>query len=129
MYSTVNAGKVGFSKGARVLVGAVNAAIGSCTPVGLLGADATLSVEVTYRQKMDHFPEVEVASALATLAITGNFVMREWTKQNLVYALGLANSDATDIAASPVNVVDEAYTVPAAGQKVVTIPRTGLSSI
>ncbi len=129
MYSTVNPGKVGFSKGARVLIGPVGAGKAGCTPVGLLGADATLSMEKTFRTKNDHFPEVEVASAVQSLTMTGNIVLREWTKQNLMYALDVNAGQITDVPASPVNVVDEEYTMPASGQLSVTIPRTGLTNI
>jgi len=129
MYSTVNPGKVGFSKGARVLIGPVGAGKGGCTPVGLLGADATLSMEKTFRTKNDHFPEVEVASAVQALTMTGNIVLREWTKQNLMYALDVAAGQVTDVPASVVNVVDEEYAMPATGQLSVMIPRTGLTNI
>lgn len=129
MYSVVNPDHVQFSKGARVLVGVPSAAKGACTPVGLIGADVSLSIEKTYRVKNDHFPEVPVAQAIATLSLNVNVVLRELNKKNFQYALDVANSDVTDVAGSPVNVVDEAYTMPAAGQLVVTIPRTGLSSI
>lgn len=126
-YSTVNPDKVGFSKGARVLVGAVGAAKGACTPVGLLGADVTLGIEKTYRTKNDHFPEVEVRSAVATLSLTANLVLREWTRANLMRALDVAAVDVTDVTATPVAVTDEAYTVPSNG--IVVIPRAGLTSI
>lgn len=129
MYSTVNPDKVQFSRGARVLVGAPNAAKGACAPVGLIGPGVTLSMEKTYRTKNDHFPEVPVAQAIATLSLNVNVVLRELTKKNFQYALDVADSQITDVAASPVSVVDEAYTVPSSGQLVVTIPRTGLTSI
>lgn len=129
MYSTVNAGNVGFSKGARVLIGPVGAGKGGCTPVGLLGADATLGMEKTFRTKNDHFPEVEVASAVQALTMTGNIVLREWTKQNLMYALDVNAGQVTDVPAVAVNVVDEAYTMPSSGQLSVTIPRAGLTNI
>lgn len=129
MYSVVNPAKVGFSKGTRVLIGAVGADKGACTPVGLLGADATLGMEKTFRTKDDHFPQVEVASAIQTLSMTANIVLREWTKQNLMYALDVAAGDVTDVPASAVNVIDEPYKMPATGQLSVTIPRTGLTNI
>lgn len=128
-YSTVNAGDVGFSQGARVLVGAVGAGKGGCRPIGLLAADATLSMDKTYRTKMDHFPEVEVVSAVQALTMEGKIVVREWNKANLMLALDVAASMVTDVAASPVNVVDEPYKMPASGQLSVTIPRTGLTNI
>lgn len=128
-YSTVNPANVGFSKGSRVLIGPVGAAKGNLVPVGLLGADITLGMEKTYRTKMDHFPEVEVASAVQSLNLTANLVLREWTKQNLMYALDVKASDVTDVTATPVNVVDEAYEMPATGQLVVHIPHTGLTNI
>lgn len=129
MYSVVNPDHVQFSKGARVLVGVPNAAKGACTPVGLIGADVSLSIEKTYRVKNDHFPEVPVAQAIATLSLNVNVVLRELNKKNFQYALDVANSDVTDVAASTVNVVDEAYKMPATGQLAVTIPRTGLTNI
>lgn len=103
-YSTADANKVMFSKGARVLIGAVDAAKAACTPVGLLGADASLNINPTYRQKQDRFPEVVVAEAIQSVTAEGRFVLREWTKQNLIYALGLAAADVTDVAGAPVNV-------------------------
>lgn len=127
MYSTVNPDKVGFSKGARVLIGPVGAAKADCTPVGLLGADATLSMEKTFRTKNDHFPEVEVASAVQTLTMTGNIVLREWTRQNLMYALDIANADVTDVVGDPINVTDEAHTLDANG--VATLRNAGATSI
>lgn len=127
MYSTVNPDKVGFSKGARVFVGPVNAEKNACTPVGLLGQGITLSMEKTYRTKNDHFPEVEVASAVQTLTMQASIVLREWKRANLMLALDVANADVTDVPATPVPVVDEAYTVPANG--IVVIPRAGLTSI
>src|SRR5690606_40642960 len=111
MFSTNDPSKVQFSKGARVLIGAVDAAKGSCTPVGLLGADASLNINPTYRQKQDRFPEVVVAEAIQSVAAEGRFVLREWTKENLRLALGLATSDVADVAAATVNVVDEEHTV------------------
>src|SRR5690606_12289480 len=113
--------------GARVLVGAVDAAKGACTPVGLLGADATLNINPTYRQKQDRFPEVIVAEAIQSVTAEGRFVLREWTKENLHLALGLATDDVTDVTVSPVNVEDEEYVLDAGG--VAAITRTGLSSI
>lgn len=126
-YSTKNADKVMFSKGARVLVGAVDAAKASCTPVGLLGADASLNLNPTYRQKRDQFPQVIVAEALNEVTAEGRFVLREWDKDNLRLALGLSTDDVTDVAGSVVNVVDEAYTVGA--DLVATIPHTGISNV
>jgi hypothetical protein len=126
-FSTANAEKVMFSKGARVLVGAVDAAKAACTPVGLLGADATLNINPTYRQKQDRFPEVIVAEAIQSVTAEGRFVLREWTKENLRLALGLATDDVTDVAGVEVNVVDEAHTVDAAGK--VVINRVDLSNI
>src|SRR5690606_22699863 len=127
MFSTNDPSKVQFSKGARVLIGAVDAAKGSCTPVGLLGADATLNINPTYRQKQDRFPEVIVAEAIQSVTAEGRFVLREWTKENLRLALGLATDDVTDVTGSPVNVEDEEYVLDAGG--VAAINRTGLSSI
>lgn len=126
MYSTVNPSKVGFSKGARVLIGAVGAAKGACTPVGLLGADATLSMDKSFRVKNDMFPEIEVASALQSLSLTANIILREWTKQNLIYALDVASGDVTDVTATPVSITGEAYT-PVGG--VVQIPHAGPTSV
>lgn len=126
-YSTKNADKVMFSKGARVLVGAVDAAKALCTPVGLLGADASLNLNPTYRQKRDRFPQVIVAEAVDEVTAEGRFVLREWDKDNLRLALGLATSDVTDVAASTVNVVDEAYTVGA--DLVATIPHVDISNV
>lgn len=128
-YSTVNPNKVMFSAGSRVMVGAPDAAKGACTPVGLLGADITLGVEKTFRTKNDHFPEVEVASAVQSLSATVNMVLREWTKQNLMFALDVNAGQVTDVPASAVNVVDEAYKMPATGQLAVTIPHVGLTNI
>ena len=126
-YSTSNPDKVQFSKGARVLIGAVDAPKAACTPVGLLGADATLNINPTYRQKMDRFPEVIVAEAIQSITAEARFVLREWTTDNLRLALGLATSDVTDVAASPVNVSDEEYVLDSGG--VAAIPRTGLTAI
>ncbi len=126
-YSTADANKVMFSKGARVLIGAVEAAKAACTPVGLLGADASLNINPTYRQKQDRFPEVVVAEAIQSVTAEGRFVLREWTKQNLIYALGLAAADVTDVAGSPVNIVDDPATMGADG--ILTIGHTGLTNI
>lgn len=126
-YSTVNPDKVGFSKGTRVLIGPVGASKGDCIPVGLLGADATLSMEKTFRTKNDHFPEVEVASAVQTLTMTGNIVLREWTKENLRYALDVAAGDVTEVLADPVNVEGEAHTLDANG--VATLKHPGATSV
>ncbi len=127
MYSTVNPDKVGFSKGSRVSIGAVGASKGSLVQVGLLKEDITLSMEKTYRVKNDHFPQVEVASAIATLDLSVEVVLREWTKQNLMYALDVAAGDVTDVAASPVTVTDEAATLDVNG--VATFRNPGGSSI
>lgn len=127
MFSTVNPDKVGFSKGSRVSIGAVGAGKGTLTPVGLLGADITLGMEKTYRTKMDHFPEVEVASAVQTLNLTVNLVLREWTKQNLMYALDVAVGDVTDAAGTPVNITDEPHKLDANG--VATLLNAGASAI
>ena len=127
MYSTVNPDKVAFSKGSRVFIGPVGAAKGDLIPVGLLGADITLGMEKTYRTKMDHFPEVEVASAVQTLNLTANLVLREWTKQNLMYALDVKAADVTDVTAAPVNVAGEEHTLNADG--VATLRNAGASAI
>jgi len=127
MYSTVNPDKVGFSKGSRVSIGAVGASKGTLTPVGLLGADITLGMEKTYRTKMDHFPEVEVASAVQTLNLTVNLILREWTKQNLMYALDVAVGDVTDVAGTPLTVTDEPHKLDANG--VATFNHPGGSAI
>lgn len=126
-FSTKNADKVMFSKGARVLVGAVDAAKALCTPVGLLGADASLNLNPTYRQKRDRFPQVIVAEAVDEVTAEARFVLREWDKDNLRLALGLATADVTDVAGTEVNVVDEEYTVGA--DLIATIPHTGISSV
>lgn len=127
MYSTVNPDKVAFSKGSRVFIGPVGAPKGDLVPVGLLGADITLGMEKTYRTKMDHFPEVEVASAVQSLNLTANLVLREWTKQNLMYALDVKAADVTDVTATPVNVSAEVHTLNSDG--VATLRNAGASSI
>lgn len=125
-YSVKNNGDVGFSKGTRVYVGAVGAGKGACRAVGLLGADATLSMEKTFRTKNDHFPEVEVASAIQALTMTGNVILREWNKDNLMLALDVASGDVTNVLATPVNVVDEPFT-PVGG--VVQIPHASPTNV
>jgi len=125
-YSVVNNGDVGFSKGARVYVGPVGAGKGGCRQIGLLGADATLSMEKTFRSKSDHFPEVEVASAVQALTMTGNLVVREWNKLNLMLALDVAASDVTDVPGTPDAVTDVAYT-PVGG--VVRLPHVSPTNV
>lgn len=115
MYSTRHADKIGFSKGARVLIGPVNAAKGDCTPVGLLGEGFTLNVDTQYRTKMDHFPQVEAARAVQSITVTGNPVVREWTRENLILALGLSNADVTDVLAAPVTETGQEHVLDAAG--------------
>lgn len=127
MFSTNDPSKVQFSKGARVLIGAVDAAKGACTPVGLLGADATLNINPTYRQKQDRFPEVVVAEAIQAVTAEGRFVLREWTTDNLRLALGLGVGDVTAVAGSEVTVTDEVHEVDDDGR--VFIDRTGLSEV
>lgn len=110
-FSTVDATKVGFSEGARVLVGPVGATKNQCTPVGLLGADATLNINLTYRKKEDHFPQVEVASALQSAEVLGSLVLREWKRRNLQLAFDVPDSEVTDVPGSVENVTEEAHTI------------------
>lgn len=127
MFSVVNANKVMFSKGLRMLVGDVDAAKGACTPVGLLGENAVFNITPTYRQKTDRFPEVVVAEAIQGVTAETRIVLREWTTDNLRLALGLGVGDVTAVAGSEVVVTDEEYTVDEDGR--VFIDRTGLSDI
>jgi hypothetical protein len=105
--STVDSTKVGFSAGARVFEGDLGAAEASLRPMGLLGADATLNIGQTTRQKQDRFPQVIVAQAILQQSAEMSAVLHELTVDNLRAAFGLEAADLTATAGGDVVVANE----------------------
>ena len=129
MRSTVDSTKVGFSAGARIFSGATTDTEAALRPVGLLGADATLNIGQTTRQKMDRFPQVVVAQAILQQSAQMQAVLHEVTKENLRDAFGLETADLTDTTGGDTNVVDEAQTLDANNNIVLKYPiKTGGSA-
>lgn len=96
--STVNPAYVTFSAGSRVRVGTQGAPSSALRYVGLLGEQMPFNVEQSIRQKMDRFPEVVVAESIQGQSARAEPVFREWTRENMLLALGLEAADVTDIA-------------------------------
>jgi hypothetical protein len=128
-FSTNDPSKVGFSRGSRVFVGPENAPKELCTPVGLLGADATLAVNKTFRTKNDHFPSVAVAQAVNELTAQANFVLREWTRENLMLAFGLRSDDVTDTPGGSQSVAAEVVQISAGGMGTLQHPAVDVGTV
>jgi hypothetical protein len=122
MRSTVDNTKVGFSAGARLFEGAPGAAEGSLRPMGLLGADATLNIGQTTRQKNDRFPVVVVAQAILQQSAQLQAVLHELTTDNLRTAFGLEVADLTATAGGDVVVTNENAVFDANGNAVLANP-------
>jgi hypothetical protein len=75
--------------------------------IGLLGEAVSLGVEQTFRETIDRYPEVVVASSIQSQQSMIEAVLHEWGDINLMLSFGLEASDTTVVAAGDVNVVDE----------------------
>jgi hypothetical protein len=94
----VNGTKVTFSAKSRLYMGEYGTADAALAAIGLLGQDAQMNLEQTFRQKMDGFPEVPAAEAIQAQNGSMDAVLREWKKDALLLALGLHSTDITEAA-------------------------------
>lgn len=101
--SMVDSTKVGFSAGARSFWGPLGTPENLLQPLGLIGADATLNISQTTRQKFDGQPRLLVKQAIDQQSAQIQLVMHEMTQDNLSLALGLEAADL--IASAPGDVV------------------------
>lgn len=122
MRSTVDSNKIGFSAGARVFEGAPSDVEAALRPVGLLGADATLNISQTTRQKQDRFPLVVVKQAVLQQSAQFQGVMHEITVDNLRAVFGLEAADLVAAAGGDVVVTDENAAFDANGNAVLANP-------
>lgn len=122
MGSVVNPQKVTFSAGAKVYSGDYGTPEASLAALGLLGADAAFNAEQTMRSKMDRFPEVVVAQSIQAQNASMELVLREWTKESLLTAWGLNQSDIVEEAGGDTAVVDETYVFGANDTFILTQP-------
>ena len=120
--SVVDETKVGFSAGARAFWGPVGTPEASLNPLGLIGADATLNIGQTTRQKFDGQPRLLVKQAIDQQSAQIQLVLHEMTQDNLALALGLENTDLIASAPGDVNVVNEQVTVNADNVAVLANP-------
>ncbi|GIV82200.1 MAG: hypothetical protein KatS3mg051_1554 [Anaerolineae bacterium] len=111
--SVVDATKVGFSAGARAFWGPVGTPENLLNPLGLIGADATLNISQTTRQKFDGQPRLLVKQAIDQQSAQIQLVMHEMTVDNLSLALGLEASDLIASAPGDVVVTNESVTLDA----------------
>lgn len=124
--SAVDTNKIGFSAGARMFEGPVGATEASLRPLGLLGADATLNISQTTKQKQDRAPLVVVKQAINQQSAQIQAVLHEITTDNLRLAFGLENSDLTALAGGDVVVTNEQVVLDANGNGVLANPvKTG----
>lgn len=91
----VNGNRVTFSAKSRLYMGVYGTADANLAAIGLLGQDAQMNLEQTFRQKMDGFPEVPAAEAIQAQNGSMDAVLREWGQETLLLALGLQQSDIT----------------------------------
>lgn len=126
---TVYANKVGFSGKTRLFVGPYRTEESLLTNLGLLGQNATFNLEQTFRTKSDYFPEVPVAQAIQAQGATLETTLREWRKDTLLAALGLYQSDITEIPGGDTTVTDETYTFSADNLIVLKRPMKAGSTI
>jgi len=122
---TVTPARVTFSAKTRLYYGIQGTPDASLAHFGLLGQSATMNLDQTFRQKMDQFPEVEVASAIQAQSGSMEAVLREWKRDALLMGLGLHSTDITEEAAADTVVLasaGEAVTFDAAGVAVLAHP-------
>lgn len=122
MRSTVNSNQVGFSAGARLFEGPTGAAEAALRPLGLLGADATLNIGQTTRQKEDRSPRVVVKQAIDQQSGQIQAVLHEVNPDNLRLGLGLDVSDLVAAAGGDVVVPAELVALDADGNAVLSNP-------
>lgn len=113
--SLVDSSKVGFSAGARCFWGPVGTPEAALNPLGLIGADATLNISQTTRQKFDCQPRLLVKQAVEQQSAEIQLVMHEMTEANLQLALGLEPADLTTFTPGDVVVTNEQVTLDANG--------------
>lgn len=94
--STVNPPYVTFSAGTRTRLGDEGTPSEALRYVGLLGDTMPFNVEQNFRAKTDRYPEVTVAESIQSQAASVDATLREWTRPNMLLALGLEPED-TDI--------------------------------
>jgi hypothetical protein len=122
---TVAPARVTFSAKTRLYYGVQGTADASLAHFGLLGQSAVMNLEQTFRQKMDQFPEVEVASAIQAQSGSMEAVLREWKRDALLMGFGLHASDITEAAGADTVVAasaGEPVTFDAAGIAVLSRP-------
>lgn len=120
--SAVDTNKIGFSAGARMFEGPVGATEASLRPLGLLGADATLNIGQTTKQKLDRAPKVVVKQAIDQQSAQIQVVLHEITSDNLRLSFGLDNSDLTALAGGDVTVTNEQVVLDANNNGVLANP-------
>lgn len=124
--SAVNTNQIGFSAGARLFEGPLGSPESGLRPLGLLGADATLNIGQTTRQKRDRAPQVVVKQAIDQQSGQIQAVLHEINQDNLRLGLGLDVSDLIAAAGGDVAVVNEQAVLDANGNAVLAYPvKTG----
>lgn len=100
--------RVTFPARTRLYFGVYGTADVALTHFGLLGQNANMNLEQTFRQKIDGFPEVPVAEAIQAQAGSMEALLRELKKDALLLGLGLHESDIEEAAGGDEVVEDEA---------------------
>lgn len=118
----VTPSKVTFPAKTRLYFGEYGTPDAALAHFGLLGADANLNLDQTFRQKMDMFPEVEVASAIQAQSGSMEALLREWKKPALLMGLGLHSADVTEAAGGDTTITAEEHTFGPSGYIVLSQP-------
>jgi hypothetical protein len=122
MRSTVDSTKVGLSAGARVFEGPLGAPESALRPMGLLGADATLNIQQTTREKMDRYPKVTVVKVIDQQSAELQCSLHEMSVENLTAAFGLEANDIEAQVAGDLAVNNHPLTFDAEGNAVLPNP-------
>lgn len=98
----VDPSRVVFSAGSEIYVGAHGAAEAALARLGLLDEQIQLNPNVEIRQAMGGYPRVPVAESVTSYGLQLTAGVREISKEPLLYAFGLEETDITATAGSDV---------------------------
>jgi len=128
----VDPSRVVFSAGSEIFVGAHGSAEGSLARIGLLDEQIQLNPNVEIRQAMGGYPRVPVAESVTSYGLQLTAGVREISKEPLLYAFGLEETDITMTAGSDVVVAataGDAITFDANGVAVLPHPLKAGSAV